>query len=197
MQKQNLIAGCALSILIIVCLVSAGCTNFTPNPPLSSSHQSISDNNLPNDKLKENYSIFISAPLFSEGECQFNKELALKLSDINYDVYLPQEFNIDLGTGKYTREEIIYRTDLDALKKADIVVGVIDGSDADSGTSWEMGYATALGKPIFALRTDFRKISDNEAVNLMLETDAEVCFSVDELINKLIQFKDKKENKKT
>ena len=48
-------------------------------------------------------------------------------------------------------------TENDAIKNADMVVAVIDGADADSGTSWEMGYASALGKKVIALRTDFRR----------------------------------------
>ena len=44
-----------------------------------------------------------------------------------------------------------------------------------------MGYASALGKRVVALRTDFRRFSANEAVNLMLETEAEVCSSIEEV----------------
>ena len=32
-----------------------------------------------------------------------------------------------------------------------------DGSDSDSGTSWEIGYAYATGKPIVLIRTDIRE----------------------------------------
>jgi nucleoside 2-deoxyribosyltransferase len=59
-----------------------------------------------------------------------------------------------------------------ALDACDIVVAVIDGADADSGTAWEMGYAFAKGKPVIALRTDFRKAGNHEQVNLMLERSA-------------------------
>ena len=47
------------------------------------------------------------------------------------------------------------------------------------------GYATALGKHVIAIRTDFRSYSDNELLNLMLETEAEVVRSQDELLSHL------------
>jgi nucleoside 2-deoxyribosyltransferase len=65
------------------------------------------------------------------------------------------------------------------------VVGIIDGADADSGTAWEMGYAAAQGKPVYALRTDFRKVGLHEHVNLMLEQSATLVKSRDDLLRAL------------
>ena len=69
-----------------------------------------------------------------------------------------------------------------ALESSDLIVAIIDGADADSGTAWEMGYAFALGKPVIALRTDFRRIGHHEKVNLMLEQSAEIVGSTEELL---------------
>ena len=41
------------------------------------------------------------------------------------------------------------------------VLAVLDGSDVDSGTAAEIGYAAALGKVVVGLRTDFRMAGDN------------------------------------
>ncbi|MFZ4585904.1 MAG: nucleoside 2-deoxyribosyltransferase [Acidimicrobiia bacterium] len=51
------------------------------------------------------------------------------------------------------------------------VLAVLDGTDVDSGTAAEMGYALAHGKPVFGLRTDVRKTGDHELtlVNLQVE----------------------------
>ncbi len=100
-------------------------------------------------------------------------------------MYLPQEADDTEDGREGSREQTIYAKNLAELKKTDIVVGIIDGSDADSGTAWEMGYAFASGKRVIALRTDFRKFSGNERVNLMLEMEAEVVSSVDELVSAL------------
>ena len=135
------------------------------------------------------YRVYLAAPLFSAGERAFNKIIADRLSSLFYSVHLPQELDDDASTREMSREDMIYHTNLEALKNADIVVGIIDGADADSGTAWEMGYASALGKRVIALRTDFRRFSEREDVNLMLEWEAEVCHSAAELFDLLNPFK--------
>jgi len=131
------------------------------------------------------YHVYLACPLFSDGERRYNAYLGDILRKNFFSVYLPQEFD-DTAKGRGdNREQVIYEKNLYELKKADIVVGVIDGSDVDSGTAWEMGYAFACGKRIIALRTDFRKLSRNERVNLMLEMEAEIVTSSEELVELL------------
>ena len=50
-------------------------------------------------------------------------------------------------------------------------VAVLDGTDVDSGTAAEIGYAFARGKLIVGYRGDFRLSADNEGstVNLQVE----------------------------
>jgi len=48
------------------------------------------------------------------------------------------------------------------------VLACIDGSDPDSGTSWEIGYGYASDKFIVCYRTDFRTWQGFDPVNLML-----------------------------
>jgi len=127
------------------------------------------------------YYIYFAAPLFSEAERSFNRRAADILEELHFHVHLPQELDDDETARGENRERAIYEGNLKALKAADIVVGVIDGADADSGTAWEMGYAAASGKRVIALRTDFRHFSKNECVNLMLEMDSVVVHSLDEL----------------
>ena len=127
------------------------------------------------------YHVYLACPLFSEGERRYNAYLGDILRKNFFSVYIPQEFD-DTAKGRgENREQVIYEKNLYELRKTDVVVGVIDGSDVDSGTAWEMGYAFACGKRIIALRTDFRKLSGNERVNLMLEMEAEVVTSGEEL----------------
>jgi nucleoside 2-deoxyribosyltransferase len=58
-----------------------------------------------------------------------------------------------------------------AIDSCDAVFAVLDGSDVDSGTAAEIGYAFAKGKPILGYRGDFRLAADNEGsvVNLQVE----------------------------
>lgn len=133
------------------------------------------------------YRIYLAAPLFSEAQKIYNAGLAGLLASRYYSVHLPQNFEDTAESRSKKREELIYRWNLAALKNSDIVVAVIDGSDVDSGTALEMGYATALGKRVIAIRTDFRRYSDNELVNLMLETETEVAGNSEELLSLLLR----------
>jgi nucleoside 2-deoxyribosyltransferase len=120
------------------------------------------------------YKIYLAGPLFSEAEQMYNRTLHEHLSRHFFDVYLPQE----VGDTSHTREKdehrAIFAQHVHALDEADIVLAVVDGADADSGTSWEMGYAYAQGKTVLALRTDFRRAGHHELVNLMLEESSTV-----------------------
>jgi nucleoside 2-deoxyribosyltransferase len=57
------------------------------------------------------------------------------------------------------------------LRKAVAVFAVLDGTDVDSGTAAEIGFAAALGLPVIAWRSDLRQAGDNTAstVNLQVE----------------------------
>lgn len=55
------------------------------------------------------------------------------------------------------------------IAKCDCVLAVLDGSDVDSGTASEVGYAKALAKPIIGLRSDLRMTADNLATAINLQ----------------------------
>jgi nucleoside 2-deoxyribosyltransferase len=66
---------------------------------------------------------------------------------------------------------VIGRNNRNAIQACDLVVAVLDGTDVDSGTAAEVGYAAGLNKPIEGYRGDFRRASDNDGsvVNLQVE----------------------------
>jgi nucleoside 2-deoxyribosyltransferase len=65
----------------------------------------------------------------------------------------------------------IARNNQTAIDRCDALLAVLDGTDVDSGTAAEIGYAFARGKPIIGYRGDFRLAADNEGsiVNLQVE----------------------------
>lgn len=142
------------------------------------------------------YRIYLAAPLFSEAERSYNTALAQLLKKHLFDVYVPQDAGDDSARRDHIEHRRIFDSNITALQKADAVVAIIDGADADSGTAWEMGYAAALNKPVFALRTDFRRVGTHEHVNLMLEQSATVVKDRIELLAALKSqlFFDKKDN---
>ena len=56
---------------------------------------------------------------------------------------------------------MIFDTDMDFLKSADIVVALLTGRDVDSGTSAEIGYAYALNKKIIGINANNIKVLNN------------------------------------
>jgi nucleoside 2-deoxyribosyltransferase len=128
------------------------------------------------------YRVYLAAPLFSEAERNYNVLIAGLLINNLFDVFLPQETGDDSETRNEEGQAKIFADNLSALKNSDILTAIIDGADADSGTSWEMGFASALGKKIIALRTDFRRSGSHEKVNLMLEESSTVVISKEELL---------------
>lgn len=115
-------------------------------------------------------SIYMAGPLFTAAEQHFNKLLSRELMYYGYSVVLPQ----DSCKGLVHAADIAERC-LQGVRSCDAIVVNCDGGDADSGTCFEAGYAHALGKPLFAYRTDFRRNGDcEENVNLMVAKTARV-----------------------
>jgi nucleoside 2-deoxyribosyltransferase len=129
--------------------------------------------------------VYLAAPLFSEAERSYNVSLTSLLKKNLFEIYLPQEAGDDSDTRKESEQQGIFATNLRELEDSDVVVAIIDGADADSGTAWEMGYAFAQKKPVIALRTDFRRVGHHEHVNLMLEQSATVVTTTDQLLSAL------------
>ena len=65
----------------------------------------------------------------------------------------------------------IMNKDRAAIDACDVVVALLDGTQMDDGTAWEIGYAYAKGKPFVGIRTDFRNAGDTThgRVNAMIE----------------------------
>ena len=106
--------------------------------------------------------IYLAGPLFTEAEKDYNRRLAQALEEhAQGEVVLPQESckGLDVDT--------IWRQCLRDIQTSDIVVAVLDGADADSGTCVEIGYAYALGKEIYGIRTDFRT-GEFQGLNAMI-----------------------------
>jgi len=66
---------------------------------------------------------------------------------------------------------IIGRNNVEAINSSDLLLAVLDGTDIDSGTAAEIGYASAKDKLIIGYRGDFRQTGDNEGsmINLQVE----------------------------
>ena len=114
--------------------------------------------------------IYLAGPLFNLAEKEFNVRFAeaieSRMKDV--EVILPQERApkfLHLENGM----KLVFEDCLKMVAEADIVIAILDGPDADSGTGVELGYAYAVKTPIVGVRTDFR-ISEDRGLNLMLSS---------------------------
>jgi len=107
--------------------------------------------------------LYLAGPLFTQAEIVFNETLATQLRAEGYRVYLPQQECA--GT---TDPKRLFDLCLRGLKGANLVLVILDGPDADSGSCFEMGYAYARQIPLVGLRTDFRGTGEDLGLNLML-----------------------------
>ena len=89
-----------------------------------------------------------------------------------------------------------------AIDKSNVVFAILDGTDVDSGTAAEIGYAFAKGKTIVGYRGDFRLSADNEGskVNLQVEyfireSGGEIITRLSELPSALANLRDRSKRK--
>jgi len=75
------------------------------------------------------------------------------------------------GTGRLREAMLdIGRRNAQAIRSSELFVALLDGQELDSGTAAELGYAAALGKRCFGLRSDLRQAGEEGVtVNLQLE----------------------------
>ena len=109
--------------------------------------------------------IYLAASLFTLADRIFNARLAEFLRARGYAVWLPQE-----NEPRKFSTAAVFTLDKSGIDRSDVVVANMDGSDPDSGTSWECGYGYAKGKMVVTFRTDFRGIGEAEhaGYNIML-----------------------------
>jgi nucleoside 2-deoxyribosyltransferase len=126
-------------------------------------------------ELRCHMRVYFAAPLFSQAERSWNALVASIISSLGHEVMLPQNEIQALGSLEADR---VFQNNVENLRSADAVIAIVDGSDPDSGTSFECGLAYAMKIPIVAVRTDFRGGGDAlpgqrlSTVNLMLSQAA-------------------------
>ncbi len=131
-----------------------------------------------------------------------------------FEIFDPFEINSSLGEKISSIEKENYRTieeitillneinmqigekNKDLIIKSDIIVANLDGTDVDSGTAAEIGFAFAKGKLIIGYRGDFRNSGDNigSKINLQIEyfirsSNGYICYSIEKLLEILDNFR--------
>jgi nucleoside 2-deoxyribosyltransferase len=126
--------------------------------------------------------IYLAGPLFTEAERDWHrktKRLLLEQASRRgeaveiiwpYELITPEEIAA-LGAG--ARAEIFGRCKA-GLDRAGLLIALLDGTQVDDGTAWEIGYffaTKAADAKIVGIRTDFRRAGESEhaIVNAMVE----------------------------
>lgn len=123
--------------------------------------------------------VYVAGPLFDDGERWWIETVERTVVDAGFATFLPHRDNPD-KTADNTAE--IFRNDVGAIDRCDLVVASLNGVTTDDGTAWELGYSHAAGKFQIGLHTDWRSRFPHEVVNLMIEESLDVLVhSLDEL----------------
>ena len=98
---------------------------------------------------------YIAGPLFNEGERWFVEKICAQAEVAGFETFLPHrdtppEYVIPRNPAA------IFRSDLDYLERAALVVANLNGITSDDGTAWELGYAYARGVHLVGIYTDLR-----------------------------------------
>ena len=118
--------------------------------------------------------IYLASPYgFSEQQRRLLlPELVQALEDLELEVWEPFHRNnqVDFSRPGWAYE--VGQADKRDVEEADAVFAVVNGCPPDEGVMIELGMATALKKPTFLFRDDFRRVTDSEEypLNLMLFT---------------------------
>lgn len=96
--------------------------------------------------------VYLASPFFNTQQRVRMRVILNLLRDSGYEVYAPFEHKIE--DGEYLSNDEwganVFEMDVEELDECDTVVAICDGYTGDTGTAWEMGYAYATRKPVFA-----------------------------------------------
>lgn len=150
--------------------------------------------------------IYLANPLgFSEPGSYFLQEkLIPELEDLGFKVINPFDEISDTKIEKLRsisnikkRKEKLAELDSKmselnrkSIEQSDLVLAVLEGSDVDSGTAAELGYAAGVGKKIIGYRSDFRLSSENLGTTVNMQVEYFIKDSGGKIVSSLSELKD-------
>lgn len=130
---------------------------------------------------------YIAGPLCTKGERRVVEEIEKICRKSDFDTFLPHR---DVGLVEFTSDiPKAFKEDVKALKRCDIIVASLNGWRIGAGTSWEMGYAYALGKKIIGIKTDKPLKDSVPDLSAMILGSIHICTSIKELEEMLIEIR--------
>ena len=97
--------------------------------------------------------IYIAGPdVFEQNSIEIGQKYSLICQKYGYEGLYPLDNIVDFNQPKQKIAQDIYKANVKLIKEADIVIANLNnfrGKEADSGTVWECGFASALGKKVY------------------------------------------------
>ena len=125
--------------------------------------------------------IYVAGPLFNTHERWYLERIAKVLEAAGYRTFLPHRDAGLVKPGSYEQRYRIFHADIEALKSCDLCVALLSGADHDSGTSAELGYLYALGKPCIGI-TDDKRANLNNIVWGICSYGKQIAGTLDEML---------------
>lgn len=130
--------------------------------------------------------IYIAGPLFTESEREYLEKINNYLINLGFNTYLPH-----LDGGIYIRGKNNYleffKKDIENLENSNIIIAILNGTDTDSGTSFEIGYAYAKQIKIYGILNDTRKANENQLNVMISSSSIKIVKNIEELKTILIE----------
>lgn len=128
--------------------------------------------------------IYLASPLgFSPEQRPYLDRIKDRLHGLGYDIFDP--WSLHFGEALREAERIenhdervksfarvareIGAANEYGIVDSDLLLAVLDGADADSGTSAEVGFAAGIGRRCYGLRTDWRDTGDFQGLPVNLQ----------------------------
>jgi nucleoside 2-deoxyribosyltransferase len=111
--------------------------------------------------------VYIGGALFSPSERINLESIDSLCKELEFLTYLPHK-----DGGLFIRDDnnsaSFFIADRDNLDTSEIIIAVLNGTDIDSGTSWEIGYAYSKQKTVIGYLEDIRIFNPNRQLNPMI-----------------------------
>ncbi|MGE3301304.1 MAG: nucleoside 2-deoxyribosyltransferase [Arcobacter sp.] len=90
--------------------------------------------------------------VFESNSIEIGKKYVQLCKNYGFEGLYPLDNIVDFNQEKRKIAQDIFKANVNLINQCDIVIANLNsfrGKEADSGTVWECGYATALGKKVY------------------------------------------------
>lgn len=138
--------------------------------------------------------VYLASPFFSDGQKERIEKTVAALRKnptiAGDEIYNPQEHQEEtLEFGSHKWQDSVFATDMRQVKRADIVVAILDykaeedNPEPDAGTIFEIGAAWAWNIPVIMVQ-----FKEDHELNLMLARSHTAMFSGDKIESSLAEY---------